>query len=107
MGLRIEVHCHASDSKEESELLENPNVKTRAISSQARCGEKPLSEKVQRLSRKGVGRKRVRSAPAPEGVDDIVCAAWKHADVPVDHRFNCLRRKSKDRRPRVNVSMVR
>ena len=107
MGLREEVHWGIIPSKEESELLGHPNVKSRAISSRALDGEIPLPEKVQRLSRKGVGRKRVRSAPAPEGVDDIVCSAWKHADVPVDHRFNCLRRKSKDGRPQVNVSMVR
>lgn len=69
-------------------------MKTRAISSRALDGETPLPEKVQRPSRKGVGGKRRRSTPAPEGVDDMVCACGKPQDVPVDHRLNCLSRSA-------------
>ena len=82
MGLREEVHWGIIPSKEESELLGHPNVKSRAISSRALDGEIPLPEKVQRLSRKGVGRKRVRSTPTQEWADDIVCACRKLQGSP-------------------------
>ena len=46
-------------------------------------------EKVQRLSREGVGASAPKYSLSGNGENDIVCASGKPEDVPVDHRLNC------------------
>ena len=47
-------------------------------------------EKVQRLSREGVGASAPKYSLSVNGENDIVCASGKLEDVPVDHRLNCM-----------------